>query len=378
MPSFVESIHPLHPTQSQDCQPPHGPLKVDQTLLLASSYDGRLFQATGLPGGVALAPFGHPVGENDALHLPSFRLNAAGTHATAQCWSGASRAFDQYLLCVKTGMWQRLAVPDPTAANVPKASAVLGFWVNNDVVVFTLQPRLGRLHPETLFWSRYDLQGRKIATSRVMMASERGHRLHTDRDAFWSVDAGERVFAHAWNRFFAFSQDGVCELPAPGNVDHVRHFLPSDVLKGRTLLFSHDDMEDEAILHDIDLASWTSIRHDVSPLLRGPRGASLRWMPDQVEIVHLRDDWCILNLHDGDPLNRTAFWLWDRSVHRAWAVPMKEVGGRFTLSCAYLAACDRFISSDHDTVIVSRPLDQIMSDLRAAPRAAKVLSPPRG
>lgn len=376
---LVESIHSLRLTHvddhGHDRLSSHGPAVAVRDRLLVSDPDGRMFDVVGLPHQPVLVLYGD-LGYNFSPDLSSFSRNAAQTHALAKAWCRQTRCVVFRLFSEEKRTWTTLAAPPPGCDGAPLTDAVLGAWVGDEIVVFSVRPRFGRILPEALFWSRYNRDGEMIAGKQLLLASERGWRSFTERDVFWSAAAGNRVIAYAWNRFFALDGAGVTELPAPRGVGPVQAHAPSGVRDGSILLFSHTDAHDEAFLYDIDLMDWSSSRQDVSALLRGPRGSSARWMPAQVNVVPLRDDWVLLDTHDGDPLNRVACWLWERSTNRAWSVPMKDVGGRYGLAFDYVASCDRFIASDRNEIAVSRAFEEIVRDLRAAPVKAKILPGP--
>lgn len=381
MPPLVESIHSLRLKydhdhhQDHDPRPTRGPAVVVRERLLVSDDDGRMFDVVGLPQQPMLIPYGD-LGGDFSPDLSTFSRNAAQTHTLVRVWCRQTGCFVYRLFSEEERTWTTLAAPPPGCDGAPLASAELGAWVGDEIVVFSVRPRCGRVMPEALFWSRYNRDGEMIAGNQLLLASERGWRSFTERDVFWSAAAGDRVIAYAWNRFFAFDGAGVTELPAPQGVGPVQAHVPSVVRDGRVLLFSHTDMHDEVFLYDIDLIDWSSSRQDVSALLRGPRGSSARWIPPRVNVVLLRDDWVLLDLHDGAALNRVACWLWERSTNRAWGVPMKDFGGRYGLAFDYVASCDRFIASDWDTIAVGRAFEEIAEDLRAAPSKAKILPRP--
>jgi len=369
MPSFIENIYTICMNHNiRDISP-----ITHQKWLLVSDFNGQIFEVVGLPDEPKLIKYGDLLGSNISEDLSSFSLNVTGTYAIARFWCLQTTTFIHKLYSIETKLWMSLVPPSQAMDGTPQASSVLGFWVENEIVIFSEQARFGRLREKTLFWSRYNLQGQKIAEHRLMLASERGPRPFATRDTFWYVNVNGRAIAYAWDRFFAFDCTGVTELPAPSGLGLIKSYSPSCVHNGKILLFSHNENEEEAFLYDIDLVEWKSTRKNISMLLRGPRNSNHLWMPRLAEAIYLCDDWVLLNLHDGDPLNRIACWLWERSTNRAWGVPIKETGNRESLTFGYLVDSNRFIAINHDEIIVSRNLEQIVADLQALPNKAKVL-----
>jgi len=159
---LVESIHSLRLTHvddhGHDRLPSHGPAVAVRDRLLVSDPDGRMFDVVGLPHQPVLVLYGD-LGYNFSPDLSSFSRNAAQTHALAKAWCRQTRCFVFRLFSEEKRTWTTLAAPPPGCDGAPLTDAVLGAWVGDEIVVFSVRPRFGRILPEALFWSRYNRDG---------------------------------------------------------------------------------------------------------------------------------------------------------------------------------------------------------------------------
>ncbi|MFT4268794.1 MAG: hypothetical protein QM586_16490 [Xenophilus sp.] len=267
--------------------------------------------------------------------------------------------------------WTVLAPPQPAEAGAP---AGLACWVEEDIVLLQPRPSPAKRLPASLRATRFSAQGALLDDRDVLPAgAPRKPPMH---ERAWMRPAGpDRTIARLWGCYWLVDRDGVRTLAPPAGLASGDPGPPSAERDGRLWWVRCTPDGHQAWLDELDLVRWRiGARVELTPLLRHSRTQGIPWMPAHGRALALDDDWLVLDLHDGSPLQSTFLWLYSRQAQCAWSVTDSRLRDLPDSKLMTLPGTDRLLLSGHGHLWISHPLSALAAGLRAQPARGRALA----